>query len=104
MAQFNATVQRDRNLRNKYGISLDEWEKQFAEQGEVCAICGIDYPAGAKGWSTDHDHETGQFRGILCVRCNRGLGSFLDSPSALRAAADYLEENRMLSGDDSSAC
>lgn len=88
---YNATVQRDKNLRKKYGITLVEWEKKFAEQGRVCAICRIDYPRGAHGWSTDHDHATGKVRGILCVGCNPGLGNFQDSPEILRAAAAYLE-------------
>lgn len=38
----------------------------------------------------DHCHKTGLFRGILCSRCNQGIGIFLDNPITLKAAADYL--------------
>ncbi|HEY2267528.1 MAG TPA: endonuclease domain-containing protein [Streptosporangiaceae bacterium] len=42
----------------------------------------------------DHDPVNGQrgeFRGILCGRCNIGMGQFDHDPARLRAAADYLE-------------
>jgi hypothetical protein len=42
-------------------------------------------------WHTDHNHETGCFRGILCGNCNTGLGKFRDAPHLLRLGADYLE-------------
>ncbi len=91
MSQFNPTVQRDRNLKTKYGITLEQWNKLWAEQGEVCAICGTDTPTNNRGWATDHDHETGAVRGILCFSCNTGLGSFADSPEVLLKAVAYLQ-------------
>jgi len=42
----------------------------------------------------DHDHETGKIRGLLCHRCNTGLGFFLDNPHFLTNAAFYLEKNK----------
>jgi len=58
------------------------------EQEGVCAIC-FDPPT-VRPLSVDHDHKTGKARGLLCKRCNLGLGLFLDSQSRLEAAADYL--------------
>jgi hypothetical protein len=43
----------------------------------------------------DHDHLTGAVRGRLCVRCNTGLGKFLDNPDMLRRAVCYLEGTRL---------
>lgn len=71
----------------RYGITLEQYEAQFAAQGGVCAICGG--AGGGKWWPLviDHDHETGKFRGLLCDRCNRWLG-FHEKWSA--AAEAYL--------------
>jgi hypothetical protein len=80
---------RDRWLQRQFGVTLAEWEAKLAEQGGVCAICRRDN--GGKQWHTDHDHETGQFRGVLCALCNRGLGHFGDDLARVRRAADYLE-------------
>jgi hypothetical protein len=84
------------NLRKKYGISISEYEALLAGQGGRCAICGSDHPkATLRGkpasWHVDHDHVTGNVRGLLCAKCNLGLGSFEDSPESLRAAALYIE-------------
>lgn len=44
----------------------------------------------------DHDHITGALRGLLCNFCNRALGNMRDNPVALRQAADYLENGRLV--------
>lgn len=78
-------------LKRVYGITQDQYEEMFAAQGNVCAICGKPQPGSSKLFHVDHSHRTGKVRGILCPRCNTGLGMFKDNPAALRAAADYLE-------------
>jgi hypothetical protein len=79
---------REHQLRNRYGISVEEWEAIFDAQGRVCAICNTKTPY--RTWHTDHCHDTGTVRGVLCQRCNFGLGAFLDNAANLSAAADYL--------------
>ena len=59
-----------------------------SQQG-TCLICGR--PPGKYRLSVDHSHETGEVRGLLCARCNRGIGLFWDDPVIFRRAADYLE-------------
>lgn len=60
----------------------------------ICPICGRkDSGTPKKNWSLDHDHKTKRFRAILCYYCNMALGIMQDSPSILRAAAEYLENH-----------
>lgn len=95
--QQNPDTYRDRELRKNFGISLVEYREKLAQQNGVCAICGSDEVAERNGkplaLAVDHDHNSGDVRGILCIACNTGIGKLKDSPSLLRAAADYLEQH-----------
>lgn len=77
-------------LKHMYGITAEEWESCFEFQNRSCAICKSTKPNG-KYWATDHNHKTGVFRGILCVRCNTGIGLLMESQENLRAAVKYLQ-------------
>ncbi|KKL76070.1 hypothetical protein LCGC14_2048590 [marine sediment metagenome] len=74
----------------KYGLTLETFESLLASQDNVCAICKTD-EWGKKGPAVDHDHVTGAVRGILCGRCNSGLGHFRDNTDFLTGAIKYLE-------------
>lgn len=74
------------HLTRRYGISAAMADEILKAQGGVCPICREREPA-----HVDHDHDTGEIRGILCVSCNAGLGSFRDNQDWLRAALDYLQ-------------
>lgn len=86
----NKMRMRDANLRRDYGISLNEFAEIEERQGGVCAICGGP-PNGRGVLYVDHDHANGEIRGLLCGKCNAGLGMFRDSPSLMRSAAEYVE-------------
>lgn len=62
---------------------------------QFCDICKQPERAKRNGvvklLATDHDHSTGEWRGVLCQRCNHAIGLFHDNPQLLRLAADYLE-------------
>ena len=73
----------------KYGISLEAFNVLLESQGDRCAICKISV-LPTDDVCVDHSHETGRVRGILCRRCNTGLGMFKDSTATLRLAIDYL--------------
>ena len=62
------------HLKRRYGIGAERVRRAGASAGGVCAICGRPDPE-----HVDHDHETGEVRGILCFNCNGGLGQFRDS-------------------------
>lgn len=72
----------------KYGLELGEYDRIVANQGGGCAICAA--TADTTRLVVDHDHSTGEVRGILCNSCNTGLGQFDDSVDGLRAAMRYL--------------
>ena len=87
---------RQRNLycrRKAYGITPEVFESMFVQQGRCCAICRGTNP-GPKDWALDHDHKTGRARGILCVRCNTGIGLLRDDVATLLNAIDYLCKSR----------
>lgn len=75
---------------NTYGITVETYRSMWKSQGGFCAICGeVDYD-GIR-LCVDHDHVTGTVRGLLCGKCNRGIGLLKDSPAVLAKAALYLE-------------
>lgn len=74
-----------------FGLTLDDEVVILDSQNGGCAICGG--PSGRKGrFDIDHDHTTGKFRGLLCHRCNKGLGLLGDSLENARRAVDYLSK------------
>lgn len=86
----------DAQLRRTYGISFADYSKMLGEQDHLCLICREPASGGPKAASrlhVDHDHETGLVRGLLCTRCNQGLGYFRDNPDLLRSAVEYLERS-----------
>ena len=79
----------------KYGISIAQYEELLAKQDGRCAICGSPPDANGRGAYSrlhiDHSHSTGKIRGLLCGRCNQGIGFMRDDPKLLRLAAAYLD-------------
>lgn len=74
----------------KYDISREHFDAVAEEQGGMCAICA-ERPIEA----IDHCHEGDVFRGLLCSRCNAGLGFFRHNPQTLMNAAEYLLEHHV---------
>ncbi|MGD9724372.1 MAG: endonuclease VII domain-containing protein [Pirellulales bacterium] len=85
---------RKRHLMAKYGLTIEAWDALLESQNWACAICKTVDPGSRHGWQTDHDHETGKVRGILCLPCNKLLGMVKDCTSYLGAAVSYLIEHR----------
>jgi hypothetical protein len=90
--------ERDRVRRLKYGLLLGAYAALLEAQGGACAICRkpetATYRGKVRALAVDHSPNTGEVRGLLCFRCNVGLGKFGDDAERLRAAADYLEAAR----------
>lgn len=81
--------------KRTYGLSIEQYLDIAEDQNFVCAICGQEnFPMGVNHSGllvVDHEHSSGQIRGLLCHNCNRALGLLQDSVSTLLAALSYLE-------------
>jgi hypothetical protein len=78
-------------LKAKFGLTVADYEEMLAGQNGACKICG---KTTRKRLAVDHDHETGEVRGLLCHRCNMGLGLFDDNPLLLLRASRHVAEKR----------
>lgn len=85
---------RERYWLKTYGLTSADVEALLDKQGGGCAICGSrNWPEWGKP-VVDHDHATGEVRGLLCVSCNAGVGQLRDDPELLRKALEYLLRKR----------
>ena len=75
----------------RHGLSLEEYEALLRTQNGACAICK---KKPARWLCIDHCHSTGVVRGLLCVKCNTGLGLYNEDPSFMHSAIAYLEAIR----------
>lgn len=73
-----------------YGLSKEDYDRVLQNQKFCCKICGTHQEETHKGLHVDHCHEEGNVRGLLCYKCNTGLGQFNDNPDLLEKAKEYL--------------
>ena len=85
-------VRKKSRILKKYGLTLEEYEAIKTKQNGECLICHK-----TTELLLDHSHRTGYIRGMLCDRCNRGLGYFMDNPEILLNAAKYLLDSKNVS-------
>ena len=88
----NPELYRGYNL-SRYDITADEYDTMLAAQGGGCAICGTKSNRDGKRLFVDHCHESGKVRGILCRKCNSGIGALGDSIEGVQRAVKYLERS-----------
>ena len=82
-------LQNDSYYRRQYGITLIEVQELKEQHNNQCAICSIEFTENAKP-RVDHCHRTQKIRGLLCHKCNLGIGLFKDNPILLERAAQYV--------------
>jgi DNA-directed RNA polymerase subunit RPC12/RpoP len=80
---------RKHNLRFRYNYSEEQIDAIIKSQNYKCAICG-----DTRKLFVDHDHTTKKVRGLLCSKCNSGLGLLQDDSRILQNAIRYLEKFR----------
>jgi len=82
-----------RSLRlKKYGLTVEAFDALLAQQLGICACCGTATPGNR--WHVDHDHATGAVRGIICGKCNTGLGLLGDTVEGVERALRYLKRSQ----------
>lgn len=82
-----------KRVESVYGISIEQYWMIYEAQGGVCFICRRAKGNGKKKLSVDHNHQTGEVRGLLCTPCNRGvLGHLRDDRDAVLRVLAYLVE------------
>jgi hypothetical protein len=91
--EWQTTDKRRATNYRQYGITEADVDAMRSVQDFCCLICGAregSWKANSSRLVVDHNHTTGEVRGMLCPSCNRGLGQFNDDPDTLRAAVQYL--------------
>lgn len=79
------------SVEARHGLPAGEYQRMLTAQGGVCKICGA--PPGIEALHVDHDHATDKVRGLLCRKCNHGLGFFCDDILRLAKAMKYLSDS-----------
>ena len=77
-------------LKRKYGLTIKRYNRLLKKQGGVCAICRK--KENGKGLAVDHNHQTGNVRGLLCQNCNTGIGLLNDNIQILQKTIKYLKQ------------
>jgi len=101
--EYNKNVYKTKNAKLKkiYGITIEHYNELFQKQNGCCAICNkpeitIDKRTKKlRGLAVDHNHKTGEIRGLLCSAHNRALGMFHDDINELLKAIEYLEKRKL---------
>lgn len=81
---------RELHISKRYGISVETYRKMFESHNSLCAVCGKPETIKNKVLSVDHNHTTGQIRGLLCGHCNRAIGYLREDLSLLPKIEKYL--------------
>jgi len=79
-------------LWQEYELSLEDYRAMEVRQNGLCKICGGPPKGKRQRLSVDHCHITGKIRGLLCNKCNTGIGMLGDDLRILKRAMTYLEE------------
>ena len=88
---YNPEWYQSKNLKSKYGITLEEYNVLLEKQNGVCYICK--QTSDTKKLAVDHNHETGENRKLLCGKCNMALGLLNEDKDIMLQMIRYIEEH-----------
>lgn len=84
-------VRKDNALKTNYGISLRDYQEMYLRNNGQCWICNSFQPV----LHVDHCHDTKKVRGVLCQKCNQGIGLFNENIETMNAAIEYLGKSKV---------
>lgn len=92
----NRKKTRARELKRKYNITIDVESEMYCTQSGKCAVCNYkfkEYDDGSNSndFVIDHCHSSGLVRGLLCNKCNQGIGLFMENKKTIENTIKYLE-------------
>ena len=87
----NPIKRKNAMLKYEYGITLDDYNKMFNEQGGKCAICQRHQNKLTRTLCVDHDHKTNKVRALLCVTCNTDVSVV---ENRLEEMTKYINKHR----------
>lgn len=79
-----------RNLKRKFGLTVDQYNEMLKAQGNKCAICPAERSLSGKALAVDHNHDTLEIRGLLCNECNTAIGLLKENIWIIWSAIKYL--------------
>jgi len=79
-------------IKQIHGVTKEQYKTLLLKQDSKCAICFVDQSALKRRLAVDHNHITGQIRGLLCSNCNTAIGSLKERSLSLISALNYLED------------
>src|SRR4030043_1856817 len=86
-------TRRWRAIYSLYGLTRWQWQAIFERQQGCCAICGISQDDLGYMLEIDYDQNKGKVRGLLCKKCNLGIGMFGENAENIERAIRYLEKS-----------
>jgi hypothetical protein len=81
-----------RSIYSLYRLTRGQWQAIFERQQGCCAVCGILQDDLGYTLEIDYDHKAGKVRGLLCKKCNMGIGMFGEDIESIKKAISYLEK------------
>lgn len=96
----NPSMDSDRSIKRKYGLTRDDYNIKLEKQKFVCEICKEpekslhSYNGSIKKLAVDHCHTTGKIRDLLCGRCNSTIGRIEESVELLQSMIDYINKHK----------
>ena len=89
---YDPEKQREKLYIRRYGITIKDYNEMYISQDGKCAICEKEKTI-KNNFYVDHCHKTKKVRGLLCMRCNSGIGYFKDDESLMKKAIVYLKNS-----------